>query len=564
METNLPKKDKKKGKMDNVFVKIKEKLDNILVMKKKTMFIILGVITALTLFIGIYFALVPFSFYSGGFRFFLAFLLLIWSVPLFIKDKDKETKTPFRKSYWQIPFYLACAFIAVNLIVSLSTSSLFMAKKYRELIDVHDNQSFVESVEDYTTMQIPVVDKGLAQKLGDKKLGEDNLGSQCSVGEYYMICHNDNLYWIAPIEYNGFFPWANRRVSPGYVMINANDQSDVQIIKKELTFVDTAYFMEDLNRANYFGNMTAWRANDAHLELTDAGEPMFVDTVYANRIGYTNGRDVVGIIVTNPSTGKSKYYDYLDAPKWINHVITEEVIVEQLGYWGSYVNGYFNSLFAKKEVLEVSTGLNYVYSNGNMYLQTGMTSVGGDESIVGVMMVDMRTKEAIFSRIGGATEYAAAQSAIGKEQAMRYTASDPIMINLQGVPTYFTMLKDDEGLVKKYAYVNVYDYNIVSTADTKESALIEYKKLIHVSDAVVAEEYTIDKIEKLTVNGNTIFYLKLNDNPTYQTTVSDKVFSVQLTVNAEIPFLVSGDKIRIKYEENHGLYVISELEIVKE
>ena len=58
-------------------------------------------------------------------------------------------------------------------------------------------------------MQIPVVDKGLAEKLGDKKLGEDNLGSQYNVGEYYMICHTDNLYWIAPIEYNGFFPWAN-------------------------------------------------------------------------------------------------------------------------------------------------------------------------------------------------------------------------------------------------------------------------------------------------------------------------------------------------------------------
>jgi hypothetical protein len=347
-------------------------------------------------------------------------------------------------------------------------------------------------------------------------------------------------------------------------MINANDPADVRIVKYELHYTDSSYLWEDLNRQNYFGNLTAWRANEAHLELTDEGEPRYVETVYVNRIGLTGGYDVAGIIITNPNTGASEYCDYLQAPSWINHVITEDVIVDQLNYWGTYVNGFFNSIFAKKDVLEVSTGINYVYSNGNMYLQTGMTSVGSDESIVGVMMVDMRTKEAIFSRIGGATEYAAAQSAIGKEQAMRYTPSDPIMINLQGEPTYFLMLKDDEGLVKKYAYVNVYDYNIVSTADTKESALIEYKKLIHVSDSVQAEEYEIDKIEKLTVDGNTIFYLKLKNNPAYQTTVSDKVFSVQLNVNAEIPFLASGDKIKIKYEENHGLYVISELEIIKE
>lgn len=543
------------------FSELKEKLDNILVMSKKKLYVILIVVTALVLFFNIYFGLVPFSFYNADFRGLLGFLLLLWSTPLFVRDKYKAERTPLKKSYFQIPFYLACAFIVLNLGFSIVTSALFMADRYRNLIDVKDNQSFVTSVEDYTTMQIPIVDKGLAEKLGDKKLGEDNLGSQCNVGKYYMICHNDNLYWIAPIEYNGFFPWANRRTSPGYVLINANDQSDVQIIKDELTYTDSAYLWEDLNRQNYFNNMTAWRADEAHLELTDEGKPMFVDTVYVNRIGYTNGRDVEGIIVTNPKTGESTYYNYLDAPTWINHVITEEVVVEQLTNWGTYVDGFFNSIFAKKDVLEVSTGLNYVYSNGNMYLQTGMTSVGGDESIVGVMMVDMRTKEAIFSRIGGATEYAAAQSAIGKEQAMRYTASDPIMINLQGEPTYFIMLKDDEGLVKKYAYVNVYDYNVVSTATTKESALIEYKKLIHVNDDIESEEYEISSIRQVIENGNTYYYMLLLDNED-KTASSGKIYCSPLSVCNTLPFINAGDKISIKYEENNGLLVISELTVV--
>ena len=146
-------------------------------------------------------------------------------------------------------------------------------------------------------------------------------------------------------------------------------------------------------------------------------------------------------------------------------------MIDQLNYWGRYVNGFMNSVFAKKDVLEVSTGINYVYSNGQMYMQTGMTSAGSDESIVGVMMVDMRTKQARFSRVGGATEYAASQSAIGAEQDMRFSSSDPIMINVDGVPTYFMMLKDNEGLVKRYAYVNVEDYTVVKTAPTRTSAL---------------------------------------------------------------------------------------------
>ncbi|MBQ2714983.1 MAG: hypothetical protein IJF76_05090 [Clostridia bacterium] len=547
-------------KIINVLKKAKADFDMVVSIKRKKLIILLAIITFAISFVSIYFGLVPLNFNNTWFRVLVGLFLLLWSIPLFINDRNAKKRVPFTKSFWQIPFYLLCTFIVVTILSSLITSTIFMSDTYRNMIDVHDNQSFIESVEDYSTMQIPVVDKGLAVKLGEKKLGEDNLGSQYNVGEYYMICHNETLYWIAPIEYNGFFPWANQRVCPGYVMINANNQSDVQIIKDELIYTDSAYFWEDLNRKNYFNNLTAWRANEAHLELTDEGKPMFVDTVYVNRLGYTNCRDVCGIIVTDPKTGESTYYDYLDAPTWINHVITEDVAVEQLSWWGTLVNGYFNSVFAKNAVLEVSTGLNYVYSNGNMYLQTGMTSVGGDESIVGVMMVDMRTKKASFARIGGATEYAAAQSAIGKEQAMRYTASDPIMINLQGMPTYFLMLKDDEGLVKKYAYVNVADYNIVATASTKEDALLEHKKLISVTDNVEPEEYEIEDIRQVIAEGNTYYYLKLKDNPALPS-VNDKIFSAPVSVCHELPFLKEGDLISITYTERQGLYIINSLNV---
>lgn len=530
---------------------------------KRTLFIILGAVTAVSLFIALYFGLVSLNFNNSGFRFFIGYLLFIWSMPLFFRNKISKEKKPFFKSLWQIPLYILCAFFVVNTLTSLVTSPLFMSREYRSLINVIDNHSFTDDVEDYTTMQIPVVDRELASKLGDKKLGEDNLGSQYNVGEYYMICHENNLYWIAPIEFNGFFEWTNRKTSPGYVIINANDPADVRIEKFEIRYTDSAYFGGDLNRKNYFQNMGAWRANDAHLELTDEGEPRFVETVYTNKIGYTNGRDVLGIIVTNPETGETEYFDYKDAPTWINHVITEEIVLDQLNYWGKYVNGFFNSLFAKKEVLEVSTGVNYVYSNGNMYLQTGMTSVGGDESIVGVMMVDMRTKDAFFYRIGGATEYAAAQSAIGKDQEKRYTATDPIMINLNGTPTYFIMLKDDEGLVKRYAYVNVKDYRLVATADTKTAALIEYKKLIDDDSDVQAKTHEIADIKQVFIGGETYYYIKFKREAGDVEGFENQVFRVSLNLNPNLPFVSIGDKASVRYEQNGDIYEISTFELVE-
>lgn len=531
-------------------------------MTKKKLFIILGVVTALVLGFGIYFGLVPFNLCEGGFRTFLAILLFIWTIPLWVLPQVFGLTKKRKKSLWQIPVYVLCAFVLVNTVVSIAMSPLFMASKYRGLINVVDNHSFTEDIEDYQDMQIPVVDKGLAEKLGDKKLGEDNLGSQFSVGEYYMIYHQTNLFWIAPIEFNGFFPWVNRQVSPGYVLINALDPADVKIVKYPLKYTESAFFNSDLNRHNYFKNLTAWRANDAHLELTDEGEPRFVETVYTNVIGYTNGRDIKGIIVTNPDTGKSEYYDYLNAPKWINHVLTEEVVIEQLNYWGEYVNGFFNSVFAKSEVLNVSTGVNYVYSKGDMYLQTGMTSVGSDESIVGVMMVNMRTKASYFYRIGGATEYSAAQSAIGKDQEKRYSATDPIMINIGGIPTYFLMLKDDEGLVKRYAYVNVSDYRIVSTGDTMQEALAEYKKQINVVDKDNAQERVIKSIEHVLIDGNSYYYILFEKVDGDQDGFENIVFKVALEENAYLPFVKAGDKVKVSYEKGEGVYLISSIEIL--
>ena len=158
----------------------------------------LAIITAVIIFFSVYFLLVPFNIFNVGFRILIVLLLLLWSIPLFLRKHIFENPKPFKKSLWQIPLYIAIFFTAVNLGASIVTSALFMSENYRTLISVVDTHTFTDDVENYTTMQIPVVDKGLAEKLGDKKLGEDNLGSQYNVGEYYMICHENNLYWIAP------------------------------------------------------------------------------------------------------------------------------------------------------------------------------------------------------------------------------------------------------------------------------------------------------------------------------------------------------------------------------
>ena len=523
----------------------------------KNTVIFLSCFTVIYLVIRIYFGLLAFNFMSSGFRRAIGFLLFVWSVPLLLKlwTGRKKKEKPKPKTIWYIPFYVFIVYVAITFALELFSSPLFFSTNYRRLISVNDGYRFEDSVENYTTMQIPVVDRALAEKLGDKKLGNDNYGSQYHVGEYVMIDYNNNLYWIAPIEFNGFFPWSNRKISPGYVLVNANDASDVDIRFRELHYVESAYLWRDLNRTNYLAFPNFVREGDPHLELDEGGNPKFVETVYKNRFALVNGLDAVGVIVTDPVTGEAEYFDTADAPSWIDHIQSENVVLDQLNYWGRYVNGFMNSLFAKKDVLEVSSGINYVFSNGQMYLQIGMTSSGSDESIVGVMMVDMRTKEARFSRVGGATEYAASQSAKGAEQDMRFTTSDPIMINVDGIPTYFMTLKDNEGLVKRYAYVNVEDYTVVRTAQTKTAALELYKNAIF-GDKNDGEEFIVKEIRKIGEYAYIRFVRKEGSE------ASANIFRVAIDVNFEIAFLEAGDRVKIKYTFENEHYIINRLIVV--
>ena len=54
--------------------------------------------------------------------------------------------------------------------------------------------------------------------------------------------------------------------------------------------------------------------------------------------------------------------------------------------------------------------------DGKSYWYTGITSAGADDSTIGFMLVDTRTKEAKLYRQLGATETAAMVSATGKVQ----------------------------------------------------------------------------------------------------------------------------------------------------
>ena len=264
--------------------------------------------------------------------------------------------------------------------------------------------------------------------------------------------------------------------------------------------------------------------------------------------------EVTGVITLNPITGDTNKYNASEVPTWVDHVHQPSLILDQVNDWGKYASGYINSVFGQKGVIATTDGYNYTVMNDDVYLYTGITSVASDESNIGFIMSNLRTKETVFYPVSGAEEYSAMASAEGQVQQMKYRATFPLLINLNNKPTYLLSLKDNAGLVKMYAFVDVVDYQKVVVSDSKngiEAAALNYlgNDERHVDeDEVITKDISISKIKTAMIDGTTYYYFADNNNNKYRA-------SIKVSPNL-LPFLENGQKINVSFKEETDIYEI--------
>ncbi|WP_375558942.1 hypothetical protein ACE193_14515 [Bernardetia sp. OM2101] len=489
----------------------------------------------------------------------LATVLMFFSIPFFTMYFGKNFVNPKDKPILKIIMGIgvAAGFYAI-IWSSIVSWSLFRADDYRNLIgDLEVGESFASEVAPVSTDNIRIVDEQVAQRLGDKVMGEKaSLGSQTYLGKFHIQKVKDKLYWVAPLLHSGFLKWlTNKEGTPGYVMVSATNERDVKLVQEVngkqvyLKYQTSAFAFDDLHRHVYFNGYLTKGLADFTFEIDDEGNPFWVLTQYKKTVGFL-GNEAVGVVVVNAQSGDIQNYSIADAPIWIDRIQPEDFIETQLDDWGEFVHGYFN--FSNKDKLTTTPGMSLVYGEDNRsYWYTGLTSVGADEGTVGFVLVDTRTKEAKWYRQTGATEYAAQRSAEGKVQEKGYYSSFPITYNINGVPTYVMSLKDNSGLIKMMALVSVQDYTIVGAADNLQEALREYKSSLNsVGNAIrPTSESKLNKIKGRVmrvaedVNGGTTFYyLLLNSEP-------NKLFVASSSVSQELPITQAGDSVTVFYDE---------------
>ena len=428
-----------------------------------------------------------------------------------------------------------------------------------------ETRNFSEDIEEADYRSIPLLDKDSAALLGDRKMGSlVDMVSQFEVADdYTQINYNNVPVRVTPLVYASPIKWLTnqRNGIPAYIRIDMTTQdTECVMLEEGIKYSKSEYFNRNLYRHIRFRFPTYIFGDQLFFEIDDNGVPYWVCPVKKFNIGLFGGETVGRVVLVNAVTGECTDYAVEDVPTWIDKVYSAELLMQLYDYYGMYQHGFFNSILGQRDCLVTTDGYNYLALDDDVWVYTGITSVNGDQSNVGFVLMNQRTMETRYYEVEGATELSAMSSAEGQVQNLGYRASFPLLLNIADEPTYFMALKDDAGLVKKYAMVNVQKYQWVAIGDTIEECEKDYKELLSTNGIVSQSQGerleisgVIELIAPVVIDGSTHYYIGI--------TGSDELFDVDVSDEGlyGIVRYKEGDRISLVYTENYGLNPVQEI-----
>jgi hypothetical protein len=404
----------------------------------------------------------------------------------------------------------------------------FHAEAYTELLTVEEDV-FNTDVETVELESLPIVDKTYGAKLGALKLGEfPGIGSEFEPGGYSDILYQGKQYMVSPLEYRGIFKWLNNRTvgTPGYILIDkvTSETKLINLTDQEglgLKYVPSGYFGDDLVRHAYYNGMHAYRLEDYYFEIDEDGRPYYVMQYSLPTIFVNGGHDIARIALVDAITGAVNDYAPEDVPDWVESVYPPGLLLEQLNYWGSLQDGFLNRYFAQRGVLVSSQGKRTIMNDDGLYYFTGLTSAGGDESTIGFVYMNIRTKETKLYKFAGATEAAAMNKTLTLLPQNNIAATFPVPLNVMDKPTYYILIKGEDGRILRHVFMNVQDLEISGMANTKNNAYNAYVLNLGETDSNAFDtvEGTITHLDSYVIEGNTIFWVEIDDGLIYSLNV---------------------------------------------
>ena len=206
------------------------------------------------------------------------------------------------------------------------------------------------------------------------------------------------------------------------------------------------------------------------------------------------GQTVGRVVLCNAVTGEMTDYSVDEVPTWVDKVYSAELLINLYDYNGSLKHGFINSVLSQKDCLKTTDGYNYIALEDDVWVYTGITSVGQDNSNVGFVLMNQRTMETRYYEVS--------------EKYQNVSIGDSV---LQCESNYIKLLKDN-GIVEE-----------------QQPEVKETKKVKDI----------ISKIMPVVIDGNTHMYIMLSQN--------DSIYDVDVSKYVDIIKYSEGMEITLEY-----------------
>ena len=568
------------------------------------------IITAVISAVVYYMMLPAFNIHDSQMYIFVIVVIAVFMAvfALLCKANKKIEHREYIKKKSVVPLIIVGVILVVMLIGYLVGATIFRASDYSKLMTV-SSSDFDTDFADISYDEVPRIDASRAKTLADQQLGSlSEYKSQYVVSDTTtQINYNGVPCRVAVLQYADVFKWINNTKDglPAYILIDVVSQkvTVVNCVEKfgsGIKYSPAEYFNEKLYRHIRFQYPTKL-LDTPNFEIDDSGHPYWVTAALDKKIGLFGGTDVEGAIITDALTGESKYYSIDDVRNdselnWIDVVYSDQLLIEQYNYYGKLKKGFWNSIIFQNDVNVASSGNGYIAMDDDVWVYTGVTSSKADTSNFGFILCNQRTKEVRYYQNGGAIESSAMESAQDAVQNFGYYATFPILLDIDGQPSYFMSLYGDSNTVKGYALVSLEDKTVVGTGliDTNSDAqalnaavenyIVAMKDKGMISKDVSVDDYIKDESEiatsgdsgqspsdsnsgdketpsastdtntitgkitdiKTSVNdGNTVYYLK----------VGKTYYYIKVTDCMDVLLMQKGDQVEITTDGSTGNFV---------
>ena len=438
------------------------------------------------------------------------------------------------------------------------------AERYATVLETTDG-TFSEDIEEVDYSEVPVIDHASAVLLGDRAMGSiPEYVSQFEISSAYsQINYHGRPVRVSPLTYADLFKWFSNRNTgiPAYVLVDmVTQEAEVVRLDEPIKYSESEPLARNIDRYVQLKYPT-YMFDQKSFELDEDGTPWWVFPVQRRTIGLFQGTTIRRVVLVNACTGETEDYAVEDVPTWVDRAYPSDLIIQQYNWSGMYANGWLNSWLGQRDVVRTTSGTNgelgynYLAQGEDIYLYSGVSSVTADSSSIGFILVNQRTGESHFYPVAGATEDSAMASAEGELQNLRYQATFPLLLNVAGQPTYFMSMKDDAGLVKMYAMINVEHYQSVATGGTVAACQDNYLAML-AADGTLSEEQAVESgaqetvsgkiatIAQAVIDGNSHFYVTLEGSAEiYDFALPDLLGIVRYRVGDEISFTCTAEEV---------------------